>query len=85
MKPFTDIVTVWLKMALLIDYEDIDYEDLVVEGLINWLFRAENIPGYTPSQLLEKRSNEELRRLLCQRCYLIKEYDIALKGREEKP
>ena len=80
MKPFTDIVTVWLKMAWLIDYED-----LVVEGLINWLFRAENIPGYTPSQLLEKRSNEELRRLLCQRCYLIKEYDIALKGCEEKP
>jgi hypothetical protein len=43
------------------------------------LFRAENVPGYIPSQLLENRSEEELRRLICQRCYIIREYNIALK------
>lgn len=41
--------------------------------------RAENIPGYLPSQLLEKKSSDEIRRLICQRCYIIKEYNIALK------
>ena len=40
---------------------------------------ADNIPGYIPSQLLQKKSNQELHRQLCQRCYFIKEYNIALK------
>ena len=39
----------------------------------------EKIPGYLPSQLLQDRSPEEMRSLLCQRCYIIKEYNVALK------
>jgi len=40
----------------------------------------DKMPGYIPSQVLESKKNiEELRATLCQRCYFIKEYDIALK------
>jgi len=40
----------------------------------------DKMPGYIPSQVLETKKNiEELRATLCQRCYFIKEYDIALK------
>jgi len=40
---------------------------------------GESIPGYIPSQLLAGKTTEELRTTLCQRCYIIKEYNIALK------
>ena len=44
-------------------------------------FRDEKMPGYLPSEIIESRSKnqEELRATLCQRCYFIKEYNIALK------
>jgi len=41
--------------------------------------RQEKIPGFAPSQLLEGRTPEELRSQLCQRCYIIREYNVALK------
>ena len=37
------------------------------------------LPGFIPSQLLEQRKKEHIRSLLCQRCYVIKEYNVALK------
>jgi len=37
------------------------------------------MPGYAPSQLIDQRESEELRSLVCQRCYVIKEYKVALK------
>ena len=49
---------------------------------MNDIFRDDKMPGYIPSQVLESKKNiEELRATLCQRCYFIKEYDIALKVR----
>lgn len=39
----------------------------------------EKVPGFVPSQILANRSYRELRSILCQRCYFIKEYKIALK------
>ena len=39
----------------------------------------EKIPGFVPSQILSSRSQRELRSVLCQRCYFIKEYKVALK------
>jgi len=41
--------------------------------------RAENIPGYIPSELLDRKTTTQLKRTLCQRCYIIKEYNVALK------
>ena len=41
--------------------------------------RDENLPGFTPSQLLQDLTREELRAQLCQRCYIIREYNVALK------
>ena len=46
--------------------------------LTSWL-RAENIPGYIPSELLDRKTTTQLKRTLCQRCYIIKEYNVALK------
>jgi hypothetical protein len=40
--------------------------------------REERIPGYLPSQLLSGRGDQELRAQLCQRCYIIQEYNVAL-------
>ena len=39
----------------------------------------EKIPGFVPSQILSGRSSADLRSLICQRCYFIKEYKVALK------
>ena len=39
----------------------------------------EKIPGFVPSQILLERRRRELRSVLCQRCYFIKEYKVALK------
>ena len=39
----------------------------------------EKIPGFVPSQILAGRSSSHLRSLICQRCYFIKEYKVALK------
>ena len=39
----------------------------------------EKIPGFVPSQILGGRSQGDLRSILCQRCYMIKEYKVALK------
>ena len=39
----------------------------------------EKIPGFVPSQILRGRTRSELRSVLCQRCYFIKEYKVALK------
>ena len=39
----------------------------------------EKIPGFVPSQILRGRARSDLRSLICQRCYFIKEYKVALK------
>jgi len=39
----------------------------------------EKIPGYIPSQLVENKDVTTIEQTLCQRCYFIKEYNIALK------
>ena len=39
----------------------------------------EKIPGFVPSQILAGRGQGDLRSILCQRCYIIKEYKVALK------
>lgn len=39
----------------------------------------EKIPGFVPSQIIGDRSESDLRSVLCQRCYIIKEYKVALK------
>ena len=39
----------------------------------------DKIPGFVPSQILSSRKQSELRSVLCQRCYFIKEYKVALK------
>ena len=39
----------------------------------------EKVPGFVPSQILASRRPHELRAVLCQRCYFIKEYKVALK------
>ena len=39
----------------------------------------EKIPGFVPSQILAGRVGPKLRATLCQRCYIIKEYNVALK------
>ena len=41
--------------------------------------REEKIPGFLPSQILQGLSVEELRVQPCQRCYIIQEYNVALK------
>ena len=41
--------------------------------------REERIPGYLPSQILRSLNKEELRVQPCQRCYIIQEYNVALR------
>jgi len=41
--------------------------------------REERIPGFVPSQILQGLTAEELRVQPCQRCYIIQEYNVALK------
>ena len=41
--------------------------------------KDDKIPGFVPSQILLNRRERELRSVLCQRCYFIKEYKVALK------
>ncbi|XP_047539863.1 nitric oxide-associated protein 1 [Vanessa atalanta] len=36
------------------------------------------IPGYLPSELFKGRKNEELKKMECQRCHFLAEYNIAL-------
>lgn len=36
------------------------------------------IPGYLPSEILRDRTEEELKKIECQRCHFLKEYNIAL-------
>lgn len=36
-------------------------------------------PGFVPVELFRDKSEKKLRNLLCQRCHVIKEYNIALK------
>lgn len=37
-----------------------------------------SIPGYLPSEILRNRTEEELKKIECQRCHFLKEYNIAL-------
>ena len=41
--------------------------------------REERIPGFVPSQILQGLTVEELRVQPCQRCYIIQEYNVALR------
>ena len=41
--------------------------------------REERIPGFVPSQILQGLTAEELRVQPCQRCYIIQEYNVALR------
>ena len=41
--------------------------------------REERIPGFVPSQILQGLTIEELRVQPCQRCYIIQEYNVALR------
>lgn len=41
--------------------------------------REERIPGFVPSQILQGLTKEELRVQPCQRCYIIQEYNVALR------
>jgi hypothetical protein len=36
------------------------------------------IPGYLPSELFKQQDEESLRAIVCQRCHLMRFYDIAL-------
>lgn len=37
------------------------------------------MPGFTPVEIFRDKTDEELRQVICQRCYVMKEYNIALK------
>ena len=41
--------------------------------------REERIPGFVPSQILQGLTEQELRVQPCQRCYIIQEYNVALR------
>ena len=43
------------------------------------LHLVQRIPGFVPSQILQGITAEELRVQPCQRCYIIQEYNVALK------
>ncbi|KAH8401107.1 hypothetical protein KR009_003117 [Drosophila setifemur] len=37
-----------------------------------------SLPGYIPSEIFRRRSDQELRTITCQRCHFLKHYNIAL-------
>ena len=41
--------------------------------------RDPKMPGFTPAEMFQGRREEELRTVLCQRCYVMRQYNVALK------
>jgi len=37
------------------------------------------LPGFVPTEIFKGKSEEQLRHVICQRCYVMREYNVALK------
>ncbi len=42
--------------------------------------RDPKMPGFTPAEMFEGRSAAQLRYILCQRCYVMRQYNVVLKA-----
>jgi hypothetical protein len=41
--------------------------------------RDPKLPGFTPAELFKGKNEQQLRSVICQRCYVMREYNVALK------
>ena len=43
------------------------------------MFQDSKLPGFLPVEIFRDKTDNQLRRVQCQRCYIMSEYNIALK------
>ena len=57
----------------------INVHSLTVNQIISFPFQDAKLPGFLPVEIFKDKTVRQLRHLQCQRCYIMSEYNIALK------